>query len=138
MLWPADPWPAPLAASRFVREVFGKNFTPVGDLCHPQAPALPRLLLPATETTMSGGSCYTLNQQLCCFKIFQQNQHFCCFWVELLQAVEEEYLVSKCINCIVYIKIACIHGFSRCIHARFWKYSHAHISLHRMYTCHQF
>ena len=67
MLWPADPWPAPLAASPFVREVFGKNFTPVGDLCHPQAPALPRLLLPATETTMSGGSCYTLNQQLCCF-----------------------------------------------------------------------
>ena len=49
---PADPWPTPLAASPFVREVFGKNFTPVGDLCHPQAPALPRLLLPATEKTV--------------------------------------------------------------------------------------
>ena len=49
---PADPWPTPLAASPFVRDVFEKNFTPVGDLCHPQAPALPRLLLPATEKTV--------------------------------------------------------------------------------------
>ena len=63
---PADPWPTPLAASPFVREVFGKNFTPVGDLCHPQAPALPRLLLPATEKTVWRELLHP-NQQLCCF-----------------------------------------------------------------------
>ena len=55
----------------YIREVFSKNFTPVGDWCYPQVPALLRLLTHATtsriKTTMSVWICCRLWRRKKCF-----------------------------------------------------------------------